>query len=241
MRTTIAAIGAAAVLAGTGLGVASAQKEGSSSSGQAPAAQGMPGGGGPSAANVTALAKDLGVSTAKLKKAMQASRPSGTPGQRGAGAPGDMAAKLAKQLGLSEAKVKKALEANKPSGAPPSGGQPPAAGGQLRRAPPADHSSSPARSQESLRRAGDTHRVTDAIHRVLVVDDEPNIVDVITMALRFQGFEVESAGTGAGALAAVSRFKPAPDAAGRDAARHGGLRRGPAPGRPARALCRSSS
>ena len=32
---------------------------------------------------------------------------------------------------------------------------------------------------------------------MLVVDDEPNIVDVVTMALRFQGFEVESAGTGA--------------------------------------------
>jgi two-component system OmpR family response regulator len=45
-------------------------------------------------------------------------------------------------------------------------------------------------------------------HRVLVVDDEPNIVDVLTMALRFQGFEVESAGTGAGALNAVSAFKP---------------------------------
>ena len=26
-------------------------------------------------------------------------------------------------------------------------------------------------------------------HRVLVVDDEPNIVDVISMALRFQGFD----------------------------------------------------
>jgi DNA-binding response OmpR family regulator len=44
--------------------------------------------------------------------------------------------------------------------------------------------------------------------RVLVVDDEPNIVDVITMALRFQGFAVESAATGAGALAAVSEFRP---------------------------------
>jgi DNA-binding response OmpR family regulator len=31
-------------------------------------------------------------------------------------------------------------------------------------------------------------------HRVLVVDDEPNIVDVVTMALRFQGFAVEGAG-----------------------------------------------
>jgi two-component system OmpR family response regulator len=45
-------------------------------------------------------------------------------------------------------------------------------------------------------------------HRVLVVDDEPNIVDVISMALRFQGFEVESAGTGQAALAAVNTFKP---------------------------------
>ena len=45
-------------------------------------------------------------------------------------------------------------------------------------------------------------------HRVLVVDDEPNIVDVVTMALRFQGFAVESAGTGSEAIAAVSSFRP---------------------------------
>jgi two-component system, OmpR family, response regulator ResD len=45
-------------------------------------------------------------------------------------------------------------------------------------------------------------------NRVLVVDDEPNIVDVISMALRFQGFVVESAGTGADALGAVSSFRP---------------------------------
>jgi two-component system OmpR family sensor kinase len=32
--------------------------------------------------------------------------------------------------------------------------------------------------------------------RVLVADDEPDIVDVVTMALRFQGFAVESAGNG---------------------------------------------
>jgi CheY-like chemotaxis protein len=42
---------------------------------------------------------------------------------------------------------------------------------------------------------------------VLAVD-EPNIVDVVTMALRFQGFEVASAGTGADALATVSGFRP---------------------------------
>jgi two-component system OmpR family response regulator len=45
--------------------------------------------------------------------------------------------------------------------------------------------------------------------RVLVVDDEPNIVDVISMALRFEGFEVESAGNGADAIAAVAASKPA--------------------------------
>jgi two-component system OmpR family response regulator len=44
--------------------------------------------------------------------------------------------------------------------------------------------------------------------RVLVVDDEPNIVDVISMALRFEGFEVASAGTGADAIAAVAAQRP---------------------------------
>jgi two-component system OmpR family response regulator len=45
-------------------------------------------------------------------------------------------------------------------------------------------------------------------NRVLVVDDEPNIVDVVSMALRFHGFSVETAGTGADALTAVSFFRP---------------------------------
>jgi two-component system OmpR family response regulator len=45
-------------------------------------------------------------------------------------------------------------------------------------------------------------------HRVLVVDDEPNIADVIAMALRYQGFVVETAGDGQTALRAVSDFKP---------------------------------
>ena len=44
--------------------------------------------------------------------------------------------------------------------------------------------------------------------RVLVVDDEPNLVEVLTMALRFQGFEVEGAASGREALSAVTRFKP---------------------------------
>jgi two-component system OmpR family response regulator len=45
-------------------------------------------------------------------------------------------------------------------------------------------------------------------HRILVVDDEPNIVDVVSMALRFQGFEVAAAGTGQEALDQVTAFRP---------------------------------
>jgi two-component system OmpR family response regulator len=44
--------------------------------------------------------------------------------------------------------------------------------------------------------------------RVLVVDDEPNIVDVIQMALRYQGFSVDSAGTGRDAITKVNEFRP---------------------------------
>ena len=44
--------------------------------------------------------------------------------------------------------------------------------------------------------------------RVLVVDDEPNIVELISMALRYQGFAVETAASGREAIAAVGTFKP---------------------------------
>jgi two-component system OmpR family response regulator len=44
--------------------------------------------------------------------------------------------------------------------------------------------------------------------RILVVDDEPNILDVISMALRFQGFKVGTAENGREALAAVRSFQP---------------------------------
>ncbi len=68
--------------------------------------------------------------------------------------------------------------------------------------------------------------------RVLVVDDEPNIVDVISMALRYQGFQVEAAANGADAIAAVSSFKPQlivldvmlPDMEGFDVAKRIGAR-----------------
>jgi two-component system OmpR family response regulator len=44
---------------------------------------------------------------------------------------------------------------------------------------------------------------------VLVVDDEPNITDLLSMALRYEGFEVGVARTGRQALKAVSDFRPA--------------------------------
>jgi two-component system OmpR family response regulator len=44
--------------------------------------------------------------------------------------------------------------------------------------------------------------------RVLVVDDEPSIVDVISTALRYQGFGVEAAGSGQEALDQVRRWRP---------------------------------
>jgi len=44
--------------------------------------------------------------------------------------------------------------------------------------------------------------------RILVVDDEPNIVEVITMALRYEGFLTASAATGREALDQVTAFHP---------------------------------
>jgi two-component system OmpR family response regulator len=44
--------------------------------------------------------------------------------------------------------------------------------------------------------------------RVLVVDDEPSITDLVALALRYEGFAVEKAATGRAALACVERFKP---------------------------------
>jgi two-component system OmpR family response regulator len=79
--------------------------------------------------------------------------------------------------------------------------------------------------------------VTADPNRILVVDDEANIVDVITMALRFQGFAVESAQTGGDALAAVASFKPhlivldvmLPDMEGFDVAKRLGAERAGVP------------
>ncbi|MGD0714406.1 MAG: response regulator transcription factor [Gaiellaceae bacterium] len=44
--------------------------------------------------------------------------------------------------------------------------------------------------------------------RILVVDDEPSIVDAVATALRYEGFEVDEALTGRAALSAVTQREP---------------------------------
>jgi two-component system OmpR family response regulator len=44
--------------------------------------------------------------------------------------------------------------------------------------------------------------------KILVVDDEPSIVDAVATALRYEGFEVREELTGRGALATVAEFGP---------------------------------
>jgi len=44
--------------------------------------------------------------------------------------------------------------------------------------------------------------------RVLVVDDEPNIAELLSMALRYEGWDVAQAGTGTAAVAVAKRERP---------------------------------
>jgi two-component system OmpR family response regulator len=44
--------------------------------------------------------------------------------------------------------------------------------------------------------------------KILVVDDEPSIVDAVATALRYEGFEVREESSGRGALTAVAEFEP---------------------------------
>jgi len=53
---------------------------------------------------------------------------------------------------------------------------------------------------------GDT--TTGARQRVLVVDDEPSIVDAVATALRYEDYDVEEATTGREALTALASFEP---------------------------------
>ncbi|MEV0583924.1 response regulator transcription factor [Nonomuraea sp. NPDC050310] len=44
--------------------------------------------------------------------------------------------------------------------------------------------------------------------RLLVVEDDPNILELLAASLRFAGFDVDTAGTGLEAVAAVQRHRP---------------------------------
>ena len=44
--------------------------------------------------------------------------------------------------------------------------------------------------------------------RVLVVDDEPNISELLSMALRYEGWDVRTAGTGSQAIGTAKGFRP---------------------------------
>lgn len=57
-------------------------------------------------------------------------------------------------------------------------------------------------------RSEDTQPTSDSALRVLVVDDEAGITQLLQIALGFDGWGVETAATGAAALAAIDRFRP---------------------------------
>jgi hypothetical protein len=114
IRRFTALVGTAALVGGGGLGVAQAATDGAQSTTTKRAAQ--RGHGGPTAAQIKTLADKLGVTTAKLKAAMAATRPAKPAGERpGRGGPGDMAAALATALGVETSAVQEILEANRPA------------------------------------------------------------------------------------------------------------------------------
>jgi len=49
---------------------------------------------------------------------------------------------------------------------------------------------------------------TAAAHRILVVDDEPSITELLSTALRYMGYQVATASTGMAALDAAARSSP---------------------------------
>ncbi|HEX8629805.1 MAG TPA: response regulator transcription factor, partial [Catenuloplanes sp.] len=55
---------------------------------------------------------------------------------------------------------------------------------------------------------GGLRRTDGAPVRVLVVDDEPTLAELLSMALRYEGWEVRSAGDGGAAVRAAREFRP---------------------------------
>ena len=60
----------------------------------------------------------------------------------------------------------------------------------------------------TVARGPELTRIDGSPLRVLVVDDEPNIAELLRMALRYEGWDVETALTGSKAVAAAKKFSP---------------------------------
>ena len=110
IRKTTAVVSVAALLGAGGFGVAQAATSATGAAADRPAHRH----GGPLAsAQLGAIAKQLGVTTAQLKAAMQAAKPA--PPADGAARPDRFASALATALGADLAKVREILDANRPA------------------------------------------------------------------------------------------------------------------------------
>jgi hypothetical protein len=122
-KHSAALLGASAVIALAGCGSSATQSPtGSASTGSTGAgAQTQAGPGTPPATQLKSLADALGVSVAKLRSAMESTRPAA-----GGQPTGDPSAALAKALGISRAKVQQAMQSARPqAGSLPRGFAPP--------------------------------------------------------------------------------------------------------------------
>jgi two-component system OmpR family response regulator len=64
-------------------------------------------------------------------------------------------------------------------------------------------------TQQTAHTSGsDLRRLDGSPVRVLVVDDEENLTELLRMALRYEGWDVRSAGTGMAAVRAAREFQP---------------------------------
>src|SRR5581483_4621588 len=64
-------------------------------------------------------------------------------------------------------------------------------------------------SHDAHRAAGQDGRMTPTPRtKVLVVDDEPYLAELLGTALRYEGYETALAGSAAAALTQVARFRP---------------------------------
>jgi two-component system, OmpR family, response regulator len=70
-----------------------------------------------------------------------------------------------------------------------------------------EQSTHPAASSSSARTAG-TQRPDGTPVRVLVVDDEPSLAELLSSVLRYEGWEVRTAANGADAVRIAREFKP---------------------------------